>query len=114
MCIIIMKQMQVPPHSIVEAPLTGAAELLHPVVFEEGNMFCCLLGPNPQTGVIGCGKTPHAAVLDWDSRLKKHLDTAGDADEVVQYVKGIIGEKPMSDNLKAFLAVAIRPPKKRG
>jgi hypothetical protein len=91
-----MKQMHPPSSSIVDIPLTGVAEVLHPILFKEGDKFCCLLGPNPQTGVMGCGDTAEGAVKDWDQRLKEHLSTAADDDEIVSYVRGIV-TPPLSD-----------------
>jgi hypothetical protein len=82
-----MKQMHPPAESIVQVELTGPAKLLKPIVFREGEMYCCLLGPNPQTGVMGCGDTADESVRDWDDRLKEHLSNAGEDDEVVEYVR---------------------------
>jgi hypothetical protein len=108
-----MKQMTIDPKVIVHVDLTGVASLLHPVVFTEGDKYCCLLGPNPQAGVMGCGDTAEQSVSDWDDRLKERLSAGDDKDEIVQHVKKIIGNKPISDNLKEFLSRAIRPPQKR-
>jgi hypothetical protein len=91
-----MKQMHPPTTSIVDIPLTGVAEVLHPIVFKEGNMFCCLLGPNPQTGVMGCGDTAELALADWNEQLKEHLSTADEDDEVVAFVKELV-TPPLSD-----------------
>lgn len=112
-----MKQMHVDPSSVISVPLTGAAKALHPIVFKEGDSFCALLGPDPQAGVFGCGSTPKSALTDWDEHLKEHLATAGDDDEIVQHVKGVLTkqpeEKPMSDELAKFLSLAIRPPMRK-
>lgn len=89
-----MKQFTPPIDSIVDAPLTGVAAALRPVVFKEGNGYCCLLGPDPQTGVMGCGDTPEAAIADWDARLRVHLANAGDDDVIVKHVQDFMGVKP--------------------
>jgi hypothetical protein len=96
-----MHQFQQPIEAIVQVPLTGAASILQPVIFKEGNAFCCILGPNAHDGVFGCGKTPQAAVKAWDKDLKKHLATAAADDEVVKYVQDIINP-PMSPELQAI------------
>jgi hypothetical protein len=115
-CFLLMRQMQIDPESVINVPLTGAAKALHPIVFKEGDSFCALLGPDPQAGIFGCGSTPKSALTDWDEHLKEHLATAGDDDEIVQHVKGVLSkpkeEKPMSHELAHFLSEAIRPPRK--
>ena len=113
-----MKQMQVKPDSIIEVPLTGAAKALKPVVFREGKGFCALLGPNPQEGVMGCAFTPKAALKDWDARLQDHLATAGEDNEVVKYVRGLLtssnqdGDKQVPKHIQEFYD-QFRPVKKQ-
>lgn len=40
--------------------------LLRPRVFQDGNMWCVLLGENLQEGVAAFGDTPDAATRKWD------------------------------------------------
>ncbi len=35
-------------------------------VFQDGDMFCCLLGENIQIGICGFGKTPEKACAEFD------------------------------------------------
>jgi hypothetical protein len=111
-----MKQMQPPPESVITVPLNGAAKALKPILFKEGNAFCCLLGPNAQDGVFGCGHTPKQALQDWEERLKDHLATAGDNDEVVQYVREMLAkdkeEQPIPKHVQDFYD-QFRPVKKK-
>jgi hypothetical protein len=111
-----MKQMHPKPESVINIPLSGAAKALQPILFKEGKDFCCLLGPNPQEGVFGCGNTPKQALLDWELHLKEHLATAGDKDEVVQHVKSILDkdkeEKPVPKHVQEFYD-QFRPVKKK-
>jgi hypothetical protein len=97
-----MDTMHIDPAAVVSAELSGPAGALRPVVFREGDSFCCLLGHDPQTGVMGCGSTPDAAVQDWNDRLKQHLAEHDDDDYIVQYVRFIVGPKRLSDQGKAF------------
>jgi hypothetical protein len=97
-----MEQMHIDPAAIVEAELDGPAELLKPVVFKEGNGFCALLGHDPETGVFGCGETAELAVTDWNERLKIHLAEHGEDDYIVQYVRHLVGVKPMHPQLQVF------------
>jgi hypothetical protein len=94
--------MHIDPANVVEVPLQGPATILKPVVFKEGTGYCCILGADPQTGVMGCGDTPEAALADWDSQLKKRLAKAADNDEVVKHVKQLLADKPRSSQVQAF------------
>lgn len=111
-----MKQMHPNPESVVNVSLTGVAKALQPIVFKEGTDFCCILGPNPQEGVFGCGSTPKQALDDWDARLKEHLATAGDNDQVVQHVKDVLAkskeDKPVPKHVQEFYD-QFRPVKKK-
>lgn len=40
--------------------------LMRPHVFKDGNQWCALHGPDIQTGVVGFGNTPAAAMLAFD------------------------------------------------
>jgi hypothetical protein len=69
-----MEQMAIDPQARIEIdfqawPLTSATQKLQPVVFQEGDSFCCLLGPDPQQGIFGCSQTPYEAVTDWEQHL---------------------------------------------
>jgi len=67
--------------------LPVAVRVLKPVVFQEGNAFCCLLGPDPQAGVFGCGGSPKEAIADWDLHLKERIKDPVQNDEVIEYIK---------------------------
>jgi hypothetical protein len=58
-----------------------------PVVFKDGDSYCCLLGPNPSEGIFGCGNTAKEALLDWDTNLQKRIKEGNANDEVSAYVK---------------------------
>ncbi|MEQ7801905.1 hypothetical protein ABDJ41_19065 [Pedobacter sp. ASV1-7] len=34
-----------------------AVEKLKPKVYQQGDRFCCLSGPDQETGIFGCGDT---------------------------------------------------------
>jgi hypothetical protein len=60
---------------------------LRPVVFKEEGSFCCLLGPDPQAGIFGCGDTAEGAISDWEQHLKERMAKPIGDDEVAQYVQ---------------------------
>ena len=86
-----MIQMKINPEMKIELDLTSkkfSREVitLLPEVFKEGNSFCCLLGPDPQEGIFGCGDTPDEAISDWENSLRKRIEHPSEKDEVAQYV----------------------------
>jgi hypothetical protein len=33
---------------------------------EDEKTYCCILGPDPEVGIFGCGPTPLEAAMSWD------------------------------------------------
>jgi hypothetical protein len=63
---------------------------LQPVVFKEGDAYCCLLGPDPQAGIFGFGPTPKKAMTDWEQNLEKRMEKPIGDDDVAQYVHDVL------------------------
>jgi hypothetical protein len=72
-----------------EKVLPKSAKKLQPLVWKDGDSFCCLLGPDPEQGVYGCGDTALLAIDDWDTHLTSRLAEATEDDQVIQYVKDV-------------------------
>lgn len=106
-----MKQLSINPAFVVNVKLEGAAAALKPVVFHEGNAYCCILGPDPVEGVFGCGDTPAEAVADWDETLQLRLKEAGADDPLVTYVKQVLAGLPKPQHVQDFYD-QFRPVKK--
>ena len=106
-----MKQLSISPELVVDVNLEGAAAVLKPVVFHEGNAYCCILGPDPVEGVFGCGDTPAEAIADWDETLQLRLQEAGDGDALVNHVKAVLASQPKPQHIQAFYE-QFRPVKK--
>ncbi|HQW16216.1 MAG TPA: hypothetical protein PKY86_05340 [Niabella sp.] len=86
-----MKQMKIPAAMQIDIDfeqddLSKAVKDLHPVLWHDGQGYCCLLGPDPQEGILGCGMTKEEALSDWEINLRERVQTAGADDEVGQYV----------------------------
>jgi hypothetical protein len=47
---------------------------LKPRVYQEGDIFCCLSGPDSETGVFGTGASPDAAIKSWRESLQQRFD----------------------------------------
>jgi len=90
-----MEQMNVDESMKVDIDYSGpnlpaSVKKLEPLLFKEGDSYCCLLGPDPQEGVFGCGDTPELALNDWDQNLANHLATTTEDNEVTAYVKDVL------------------------
>jgi hypothetical protein len=66
--------------------IPASVKEFRPVVFKEGNAYCCILGPDPQTGVFGCGQSPAEAMQDWDRHLKDLIEKRPEGNPVAEYV----------------------------
>lgn len=91
----IMEQMNVEESRKVKVDFTApelpaSARRLEPLVWKEGDAYCCLLGPDPEEGVFGCGASPELALADWDRQLAQHLATSTEDNEVTRYVKDVL------------------------
>ncbi|WP_316812224.1 hypothetical protein [Pedobacter heparinus] len=51
-----------------------AVRKMRPIVYMDGDVFCCLSGLDAETGVFGCGSTPEDAIDDWRSALLVQLN----------------------------------------
>ncbi len=86
-----MEQMQIDPENRIDIDyqdwaVTTATKTLQPTVFKKGDAYCCLLGPDHQVGVLGCGDTAFDAITNWEQNLQARVENQPD-DEVSRYVK---------------------------
>lgn len=70
--------------------LSRAVKELQPVVYQDGNEFCCLLGPNTTTGIFGCGISIAEALKDWERNLEKRIENITENDEVALYTIDVL------------------------
>ena len=59
----------------------------HPLVFKDGNAVCCVLGPDPQRGIFGCGDTVTAALSDFDVHFQQVLEHPIQGDPVSEFIR---------------------------
>jgi hypothetical protein len=91
-----MQQMPIPEEAKVEIDFDQpniplAVKILEPVVFKEGDAYCCLLGPDPQEGIFGCGKSSDEAVQDWNKHFQEMVDGNNTQNETLQYAVDKMG-----------------------
>ena len=60
---------------------------LQPVVFKDGEQYCCHLGPDMENGIMGTGSSPEAAIEDWKAALKQRVQNGAEDDELANFVK---------------------------
>jgi predicted DNA-binding antitoxin AbrB/MazE fold protein len=86
-----MKQMQIDPAKIVDIDFTTpetkqTLKTLQPVVFKEGEAYCCHLGEDHTNGIMGRGNSPDEAINDWEKSLQKRIDEHDENDELAEFV----------------------------
>ncbi|MEP7377866.1 MAG: hypothetical protein ABI675_30990 [Chitinophagaceae bacterium] len=86
-----MQQLNLPDEMKVTINFDGkdipvSAKLFKPLVYQEGNFICVVLGPDPIEGVYGCRPTAEEALKDWDRHLKDRINNLNKDDEVTQFV----------------------------
>ena len=72
--------------------LPASVQLFKPSVFRDGKAYCCLLGPDPQVGIFGCGYSPLQAMADWDEQFNAELAQHSESEGIIQYIKKRIEE----------------------
>jgi hypothetical protein len=86
-----MKQLDVPDEMKVDIDfsdkkLPKSAQIFTPLVFKDGDSYCCVLGPDAQQGVFGSGKTLAEALKEWNKNLEKKKKIDDPDDEVAFYI----------------------------
>jgi len=86
-----MKQMNVEEEKKVPIDfgidgLPKSIKVFEPLLFREGDEYCCILGPSLEEGIYGRGATEKEAFIDWDQNLKERIKSKDPNDSVAQYV----------------------------
>lgn len=63
---------------------------LRPVVFRQGRDYCCLLGSNPEQGIVGRGNTADKAIADWEQQMMHRLEHMDENDKVTIAARKIL------------------------
>lgn len=86
-----MKQMVIRDEAVVHvdyesSDLPATVRQFKPVIYEEGNAFCCILGPDRDKGIYSCGGSVKEAIHNWDASFHKRLSNYKEDDEVARFV----------------------------
>ena len=57
-----------------------------PILFKEKEIYFCLLGPDPQEGIFGFGRTITDAIRNWDLDFKNRLYYHSEEDRTAKFV----------------------------
>lgn len=66
--------------------LPAAVQLFKPVVYKDGEIYCCLLGPDPTVGVFGSGINAKDAMNNWSQHFRKIVTAGNMENEIVKYI----------------------------
>ena len=87
-----MEQMQ--PTGLEVIPVDFSAETIpnsvrqtHPLVYKDGDAVCCVLGPDPQRGIFGCGDSVEAALADFNVHFQEMLEHPIEGDPVSDFIR---------------------------
>lgn len=94
-----MEQFKVDQQYVVKVDFTDGSfsrevKDLRPLIFKDKDIFCVVLGPDPQEGIFGCGTTVQNALEDWTNHLKERLTTAETEDQVAAYARDVLNADP--------------------
>jgi hypothetical protein len=86
-----MEQMNVPdetklPIDYEDESLPASVRTFRPLIYQDGELICAVLGPDPQTGVFGSGATQEEAIEKWDLHLQDLLKYHKEDDKVARYI----------------------------
>lgn len=67
--------------------LPAEVQEFRPTVYRDGELYCCLLGPDPELGIFGNGMTVREAVNNWVQDFNERLASPLADDEVVIFIQ---------------------------
>lgn len=90
-----MKQLEIDPQFVVTLDYTSpdlpaAVRQFKPVLYQEDESFCCILGPDKEQAVIGYGATEDEAIKNWVTDFKQRLESRNENDTVAQYLRDML------------------------
>jgi len=54
---------------------------LRPVLYKDGEQFCCILGPDRNQGIFACATTQAEAISDWTHQFRERMIDVSEEDE---------------------------------
>jgi hypothetical protein len=69
------------------ADVPDSVKQTHPVVYRNGGEYCCVLGPDPERGIFGRGKTLNDALSKFDRQFQERLEHPIKGDPVSEFIQ---------------------------
>lgn len=69
------------------ADIPESVQQSRPVLYRQGDKYCCLLGPDQSRGILGCGKTVKEALADYDLHFQQLLKHPVYGDPVSEFIQ---------------------------
>jgi hypothetical protein len=87
-----MQQMNIDESKLVpinfeSSDVPPAVRQFKPTLYKDGELFCCILGPDIEQGVHACGVTEDEAINEWTAALKERMQNTNPDDAVALYIK---------------------------
>ncbi|HWV72995.1 MAG TPA: hypothetical protein VN040_14840 [Pseudosphingobacterium sp.] len=90
-----MEQLDIPlelrlPINYQAHNISGLVKHLRPVLFRKGEIYCCLLGPDTESGILGIGNSPQKAISDWERKVADRLSQDSKDDRLAIFLKNVL------------------------
>jgi len=69
------------------ADVPESVKQTHPVVYQDDGDYCCVLGPDPERGIFGRGKTLKDAMSKFDRQFQDRLEHPIMGDPVSEFIQ---------------------------
>lgn len=67
--------------------------LFKPLLFQEGNNYIAVLGPDLESGITGYGDSPEDALINWNDNLRSQIYNADLQNEIIDDIRNKIAAK---------------------
>jgi len=91
-------EIKVVPIDYNASEMPDAVRKYKPILLNDGEKYCCILGERPEYGIYGRGETPELAIMHWNQKyLQKSVEGA-----LFSTKNPIIENKGNNDVVKAY------------
>ncbi len=60
---------------------------LRPMVYRQGDEYCCMIGSDQQGTIFGRGAAPGIAIKNWEDNLVRRLEHIEDEDDITKIAR---------------------------
>lgn len=75
------------PVDFEDESLPDSVRIFRPLLYMDGDLYCCIMGADKQTGVYSCAKSPEEALQGWDKNLQDRVIYHQEGDELARYIQ---------------------------